>query len=238
MTTRIAVWSGPRNLSTALMRSFGARPDTTVVDEPLYAAYLASTGLTHPMREQVLASQPTDWRQVVEQLLGPWPTPVCMQKQMAHHLLPDQDWRWLAQVHNVLLLRHPRRVVASYARKRAQVAVEDLGYHQQLAILDWLEAHDQPVWAVDAEAIQRAPANELQRLCDQLGIPWTDAMLRWPSGAHAEDGVWGVHWYASVRASTGFTAPPPMPDDLGDYESLVTQLEPVWRELQARTEAT
>ena len=136
MTVRIAVWSGPRNLSTALMRSFASRADTTVLDEPLYAAYLTTTGLEHPMRDAVIASQPTDWRTVVEQLTGPCPTAVCMHKQMAHHLLPSMDWDWLAQLENVLLLRHPRRVIASYARKRASITPQDLGLPQQLAILE------------------------------------------------------------------------------------------------------
>ncbi len=115
---RVAMWSGPRNISTALMRSFEARPDTVVVDEPLYAHYLAVTGIDHPGREHIMASQPTRWQEVAAGLTGPLPgdPAVHYQKHMAHHLLPGVGRDWLGGLTHAFLIRDPAHVVASYSR--------------------------------------------------------------------------------------------------------------------------
>jgi hypothetical protein len=208
---RIAMWSGPRNISTAMMRSFGARPDTVVVDEPFYAAYLARTGIDHPMTVEVLASQPQDWREVVATLLGPVPDGkrVHYQKHMTHHLLPEFDRSWLNRVTNAFLIRSPEAVLASYVRKRAAVTLADIGIVQQRELFD-READRLGVAppVVDAADILADPARVLARLCGALRIDYTDAMLRWPAGPRATDGVWAPAWYAAVERSTGFEAMP------------------------------
>ena len=209
------MWSGPRNLSTALMRSFGNRPDCTVVDEPLYAAYLAETGLDHPGREAVIASQPPDWRVVCAELTGGQvPTPLQYQKHMTHHLLPGIDRDALAGLHHAFLVRDPERVLTSYAKVRAEPTPEDLGLPQQVELF---ERFGGPV--VDAADVLRDPARTLGLLCAALGIEYDAAMLAWPAGPRDTDGVWAPHWYAGVEASTGFAphAPgggDPLPDRL------------------------
>ena len=180
---RIAMWSGPRNISTAMMRSFGARPDTAVVDEPFYAVYLAQTGLQHPMREEVLASQSQDWREVARALVGPVPhgRQVFYQKHMTHHMLPAIGRDWIAQVRNAFLIRDPAAVLASYIQKRGEATLADIGVVQQRELFereaDRLGAAPPVVEGLD---ILKAPARMLAQLCDALGIPFTDAMLSWP----------------------------------------------------------
>lgn len=211
---RIAMWSGPRNISTAMMRSFGARPDTAVVDEPFYAAYLARTGVDHPMRPEVLASQPNDWREVVATLLGPVPDgkPLYYQKHMTHHMLPEIDLGWLGHVRSAYLIRSPAAVLASYVRKRATVTLDDIGVVRQRELFD-READRlgaaPPV--VEAADVLADPARTLARLCGALGIEYTRAMLSWPAGRRPTDGVWAPAWYAAVEASTGFEAAPHEP---------------------------
>ncbi len=204
---RIAMWSGPRNISTAMMRSFGNRADCAVSDEPFYAAYLYETGLAHPMRGKVIASQPTDWRNVVRKIAGPAPEgrAVWYQKHMAHHMLPHHGFHWLPDFHNCFLIRDPAAVLASYAAKREEVTAADLGYHRQTEIFD-REAdrlgHAPPV--LDAKDVLTDPRGALSALCGRIGIAFDEAMLSWPAGRRETDGVWAAHWYATVEASTGF----------------------------------
>ena len=215
VTVRIAMWSGPRNLSTALMRSFGNRPDCSVVDEPLYAAYLEATGLDHPGRDEVIASQPTDPAVVGDELAtGPVATPVQYQKHMTHHLLPDFPRDSLGSLRHAFLVRDPERVLTSYAKVRDEPTLEDLGLPQQVELF---EAHGGPV--VDAADVLRDPRRTLGLLCDALGIGFDEAMLSWPAGPRDTDGVWAPHWYAGVEASTGFApyspgSGDPLPDRL------------------------
>ncbi len=211
---RVAMWSGPRNISTALMRSFGARSDVAVVDEPFYAAYLARTGLVHPMREEVLASQPQDWRQVVSTLLGPVPggKPLFYQKLMTHHMLDDFGREWMSSVRNAFLIRDPTAVLASYVLKRDQIVLADIGILQQRELFereaDRLGAAP-PV--IEGKDVLANPGRTLRRLCGALGIIYTDAMLSWPLGRRNSDGVWAPAWYESVERSTGFAKPAPQP---------------------------
>jgi len=231
MTTRVAMWSGPRNISTAMMRSFGSRADTVVVDEPFYAHYLAVTGLDHPGRDAVLASQPTRWQDVAAALTGPLPAgaSVFYQKHMAHHLLPGMGRSWLGALTHAYLIRDPAQVVASYARVREEPTLADLGYPQQVEIF---RAYGGPV--VDAADVLRDPAATLRRLCTALGIPFDDAMLHWPAGPRDTDGVWAPHWYATVQASTGFAPYRPAPAEVPAHlRPLVEAARPYYDELAA-----
>jgi hypothetical protein len=207
MPLRIAMWSGPRNISTAMMRAWENRPDTAVVDEPFYACYLAATGSAHPGREDVLAAQPTDWRAVVARLVGDTPgdRPVFYQKHMTHHMLPAFGRDWLGAVTNCFLIRSPAEVVASYAETRRAPTLEDLGFRQQAEIFEHVAdrlGRAPPV--LDASDVLRDPAGTLTLLCLAVGIPFDARMLSWPPGPRATDGVWAKHWYASVEHSTGF----------------------------------
>ena len=206
---RVAMWSGPRNISTAMMRAWENRGDCVVSDEPLYAHYLHHTGLDHPAREDVIAAGRTDWRDVVDALLGPVPggAPVWYQKHMAHHLLPHIDHGWIAGLRNVLLIRDPRQVVASYVKSRATVTAADIGLPQQAALYEELAARGEPPPVIDAGDFLRAPEAYLRRLCTWLGIGFTPRMLAWPKGPRDSDGIWAPHWYAHVWESTGFEPP-------------------------------
>jgi hypothetical protein len=221
VTIRIAMWSGPRNVSTAMMRAFENRPDTAVSDEPFYAAYLAATGLDHPMRDDVLASQPTDWREVARALAGgaPGGARVWYQKHMTHHMLPGFGLDWAGACRNAFLIRAPEAVLASYTVKRGEVTLDDIGFVQQREMFereaDRLGAAP-PV--VEGRDVLADPRGTLGKLCAALGIPFDDHMLAWPAGRRDSDGVWAPAWYDAVEASTGFGPPRPEagPDDLND----------------------
>jgi hypothetical protein len=207
---RIAMWSGPRNISTAMMRAFESRPDAAVVDEPFYAGYLATTGADHPMREASIASQPTEWRAVVETLLGPVPDgrAIFYQKHMTHHMVGGIDLAWMGRCRNAFLIRSPRRVLASYAARRSEVTLEDIGFVRQAELFD-REANRlgaaPPV--IDADDVLADPRGVLTALCAALDVPFCDAMLAWRPGRRATDGVWAPVWYEAVERSTGFAAP-------------------------------
>ena len=230
---RIAMWSGPRTVSTALMRSFENRPDTTVVDEPLYGYYLARTGVAHPGRDDVIASMPSDWRHVLSQLTQaalPAGASVYYQKHMTHHLLPEIDRAAFTGLTHAFLIRDPRRLLASYARVRSQPTLADLGLAQQAEIF---RAFGGPV--IDSADILRDPRAALTALCDALGIGFDPAMLSWPAGPRPTDGVWARYWYDSVWRSTGFTAQAETADaDLpAELAPLAAACQPFYDELAA-----
>jgi hypothetical protein len=208
---RIAMWSGPRNISTAMMRSFENRPDTCVIDEPFYAVYLDRTGADHPMREESLASQSTNWRRVVDELLSPLPEEhaVFYQKHMTHHMVEGVGLDWMARCRNAFLIRSPERVLASYAAKRPEVVLEDIGFVRQAELFE-IEAQRLGVAppVIDADDVLADPRRVLAELCGALGIAFKTSMLKWPAGPRASDGVWAPVWYVAVEHSTGFTAPP------------------------------
>ena len=221
---RVAIWSGPRNISTAMMRAWENRPDCAVVDEPLYAAYLADTGIDHPARDEVIAAGETDWRKVVSMLRGPVPgaAPVFYAKQMTHHLLPQMERDWIPEFRNILLIRDPREVVASYVRSRESVEPADIGIHQQVELYELL-SEDGPPPVVDSGDFLRDPRGYLTWICDWLGIEFTEAMLAWPAGPRDSDGIWAPHWYHAVRASTGFEPWRPREIDLSQHDEDVAQ---------------
>ncbi|MEE9161566.1 MAG: HAD family hydrolase [Candidatus Neomarinimicrobiota bacterium] len=204
---RIAMWSGPRNISTALMRSWGNRPDTAVTDEPLYGYYLRATGLDHPGRDEIIVAQPTEWREVADMLTGPIPEgrDIWYQKHMAHHLLKEVDREWLKELRHCFLIREPEEVLASYARTREHVTVDDLGFRQQAELFQLVgEWSGTPPPVLHARDVLQNPGAALGRLCGLLGVEFRDEMLWWPAGTRPTDGVWAKHWYASVEESTGF----------------------------------
>ena len=208
-TTIIAMWSGPRNLSTALMRSFAQRSDTVAWDEPFYAAYLAATGLHHPMREEIIADGITEASAVVTACLEPpGPArPVFYQKHMTHHMIEAFDTRWIRGVKNAFLLRAPERVLASYARKRKTVSAAEIGFAMQRKLFDEAAGAGQKPVVIESDDIRRNPRAALRLLCEALGIDFEPAMLSWSSGPAPEDGIWGKHWYDAIWKSTGFAPP-------------------------------
>jgi len=218
---RIAMWSGPRNLSTAMMYSFGARPDFAVIDEPFYASYLVQTGLNHPMREEIIASQPSNPEDVIASLLGPAPgsKPSFYQKHMTQHMIPGIPRDWIHQVTNVILIRHPARVAASFSAKYDNPTLADIGFTQQLELFELLRAAGQTPVVVDSADIRRDPDGMLRLLCDAIGLAWDSAMLSWPKGGHPDDGVWGAHWYGAVHGSTGFAPAEGALPDLGQAQA-------------------
>ena len=207
MTLRIAMWSGPRNISTAMMRSWGTRPDTFVCDEPLYAHYLAVTGRDHPGADEVIAHHETDPARVIGRLTGPVPgdRPIFYQKHMAHHLLPDIDRGWLDEVTNCFLIRDPREMLTSLVRNVPEPELADTGLPQQVECFNHVRNRlgaAPPV--LDARDVLEEPRRRLRLLCDALGVEFFDTMLSWPPGRRETDGVWAKHWYDAVEASTSF----------------------------------
>ena len=204
---RIAMWSGPRNISTAMMRAFENRGDCAVVDEPFYAHYLAQTGLDHPGRDEVIDAGETDWQQVVATLVGPVPDakPVFYQKHMTHHMLAHIGHDWFDAMSHVFLIRDPREVLLSYLKSRPHATAGDLGVLQEAALYEEIAAHTgaaAPV--IDADEFLKNPEGHLRALCTLLQIPFTERMLRWPAGPRASDGIWAPHWYEAVLKSTRF----------------------------------
>jgi hypothetical protein len=207
MTVRIAMWSGPRNISTAMMRASENREDTRVSDEPFYAAFLAATGLDHPMRDAVIASQPTDWRAVAGAMTGPAPgnAPIWYQKHMTHHMLSGFGLDWLDACTNAFLIRPPEQVLASYTRKRADVTLDDIGVVRQAELFDHVAQRTgraPPV--IEGAQVLANPRGALSALCVALGMAFSENMLAWPAGRRDSDGVWAPAWYDAVERSTGF----------------------------------
>ena len=235
---RLAMWSGPRNISTAMMRSFGSRPDTAVSDEPLYAHYLKVTGVRHPGRDEVLAAHESDWRQVVAALTGPVPggRPIWYQKHMAHHLLSVVGRDWLDALTHAFLIREPGDMLASLVKTYPGAGLEDTGLPQQCEIFDRVSdrlGHAPPV--VLASDVLKDPRGLLTKLCSAVGIAFGDEMLSWAPGRRDTDGVWAPHWYANVEASTGFEPWRPRTDPLPErLRPLADACRPWYEKLHAR----
>ncbi|MFD1344031.1 sulfotransferase-like domain-containing protein [Litorisediminicola beolgyonensis] len=233
---RIAMWSGPRNLSTAMMYAFAARGDCHAVDEPFYAAYLARTGKDHPMRDEILASQPQDPRAVIDALTGPVPggKPVAYHKHMAQHMIPGIPRDWIAGCTNVFLIRHPARVLASFAAKYENPTLDDIGFLQQQALFDELRAAGERAVVIDSADIRRDPEAMIRVLCDAIDLTFDPAMLSWPEGGHPADGVWARVWYGAVHRSTGFAGPEgDLPQVTGALAPMVAAALPAYDALAA-----
>lgn len=235
---RVAMWSGPRNISTAMMRAWENRGDCAVSDEPLYAAYLAATGLDHPGRDEIIADGDTDFDRVAQALStasAPDARPLWYQKHMTHHLLPGKSTAWVHGLANVFLIRDPAEVVESYLKSRATVAPADIGLLQQAALFDEVsERLGAAAPVVDADDFLRAPGAWLQALCSRLGIAYTDRMLAWPPGRRASDGIWAPYWYDAVWKSTGFEAWRPRSPRLeGEAQRVAEACRPAYERLRA-----
>ncbi len=205
---RIAMWSGPRNISTAMMRAWENRSDTIVVDEPLYAHYLFATGMDHPVSAEIIAHDETDWRVVVQHLCADRLPPgkeIYYQKHMTHHILATMDLDWTDRLLNCFLIREPREVITSYIKIRPDVTLEDIGFSQQRRIFDHVRAQTGEIPPViDTRDVLEDPRRVLGLLCDRIGVPFDEQMLHWPPGPRHSDGIWAPHWYSAVWASTGF----------------------------------
>jgi len=221
---RIAMWSGPRNISTAMMRAWGNRGDTLVIDEPFYAFYLKATGKQHPAAGEVIAAGEIDWRKVVAQLTDPIPNDkrIFFQKQMTHHLLPGVDRQWLDAVTNCFLIRDPRDVIASYIKQWENPALEDLGYVQQTEIFDFVRARAKSLPPIlDAKDVLKNPERMLGLLCKAIGVEFSESMLSWPAGFRETDGVWAKHWYGEVAKTTSFRPYRPRHDEVPERLSKI-----------------
>ena len=206
-TIRIAMWSGPRNISTAMMRSFENRKDTIVVDEPFYAYYLNETGFNHPLREKVLASQSINWNEIISLLNGEVPKEktIFYQKHMVHHILSFDNISWVKNFKNCLLIRHPKQVIISYSKKNKINSLYDLGFVQQVELFKQIKNLTGSYPAViDSKDILLNPKLYLSKLCDYFDISFLEEMLSWPAGHRKSDGIWGSHWYKNVINSNGF----------------------------------
>lgn len=229
------MWSGPRNISTALMRSFSNRSDCQAVDEPFYAYYLSKTGLQHPMRDDILASQPNSWQEAMDGLNSPAQEGKSVRyiKHMTQHMLPEIDLDLFLDHQHCFLIRAPRLVLASFSAKMENFTADSTGFRQQLELYRYFKSKGRPIVVVEGEDILKSPERMLRKLCAASKISFEASMLSWPAGSRGEDGVWAAHWYHAVEASTGFAPftekniqlPPGL-------EALAIELEPYYLEMR------
>ena len=235
MTTRIASWSGPRNISTALMRSWGSRDDAAVLDEPFYAYWLARTGAPHPGRDEVVATYPTRWQDVVDLITGPVPgdRPIWFQKHMTKHVLDEVALDWLSGFRHLFLIRDPAEVLTSFAKVQPDVDLDGTGLPGQVRLFEAVtEATGTQPPVIDARDILMAPRPALEAVCAALEVPFDPAMLSWEAGRRPTDGIWAKHWYAEVERSTGFAPYRPSRDPLPDgLEPLLARCRPLYDRL-------
>lgn len=234
---RLAMWSGPRNISTAMMRAWGNRADTIVVDEPLYAHYLAVTGRIHPGRAETLATQDANAERVIDNLLGSLPPgkSIYFQKHMAHHLLDDVPRDWLDRVTNCFLIRDPAAMLTSLLKHVPDARLPDTGLPQQAEIFRRVrERTGKTPPVIDSRDVLENPRGILTKLCAALGIPFDDAMLAWPPGARATDGAWAPYWYKEVERTTGFQPYRPKDERVPrELEGMLAECQPFYLEMHA-----
>ena len=233
MTVRIAMWSGPRNISTAMMRAWEARGDCAVMDEPFYGAYLAETGLDHPMRAEVLAAHPTGWEVIAEDCANRDGAAVIYQKHMSQHMVSAAPLDWMDACRHAFLIRPPGEVAASFRDRWEGMGAEDLGFHRQAELFDRVcqrTGTAPPV--IEAREVLENPEEMLRALCAALGVSFTPRMLAWPPGPRDSDGVWARHWYAAVERSTGFAPPRPAGDVPEDLAEIVAACEPAYQSMR------
>jgi hypothetical protein len=232
------MWSGPRNISTAMMRAWENRTDTVVSDEPFYACYLATTGLDHPMRGAVLAAQSADWdacaRFCAGDVAGGVDAPIHFQKHMCQHMVAEAPLGWMAACRHAFLIRPPEAVAASFHKGWAEMRADDLGFRRQAELFDHVcQTIGAAPPVIEARDVLEAPEAALTALCGALGVRFDPAMLAWPAGPRPSDGVWAAHWYAQVIASTGFAPyrpPGPVPHGL---ETIVSECRPFYDLMRA-----
>ncbi len=234
MSVNLAMWSGPRNISTAMMYAFGNRPDCEAWDEPFYAFSLVHHGNDHPLRDEIIAANDSDWNRLVARCLAASAKPVFYQKHMTHHMLAGYDRTWIKGLTNAFLIRTPERVLVSYTKKWADVTLRDIGFVEQADIFDMVADHlGRAPAVVDAEDILDNPRHVLARLCSACGIPFDEAMLSWPAGPKPFDGNWAPHWYNAVWASTGLSKPEPKPVSLpSDLQRIADAARPYYEKMR------
>ncbi len=203
---KIACWSGPRNISTALMRSWSSRDDTFVSDEPFYAYYLKKTGLKHPMYKEIINYYPNDYETVIDSINKSIPKSkkIWYQKHMAHHLIDMKRIEWIKDFHNVFLIRHPQNVINSYVKKNDLKNIDELGYPQQWKLIEYLRKNEKDVIVIDSSILLKNPKKILSDLCKNLNIEFHEIMLQWDKGPYTTDGIWWKHWYNNVINTTTF----------------------------------
>ncbi len=234
MTIRICVWSGPRNISTALMYSFAQRSDTAVVDEPFYGHYLSQTAAReyHPGADEIIATMENNWRKVIsDTILAPTESPVIFFKMMTHHIL-EIDWEFMKNTVNVLLTRNPYDMLPSYIKTVAEPQMHDIGYADHIRLLDYLRSIGQTPPVIESETFLQNPPLVLQRLCAKIGIPFAETMLSWEAGKRPEDGIWAKHWYHNVHTSKGFHEYKPKTESFPDkLKPLLAECLPYYEQL-------
>jgi Sulfotransferase domain len=230
---RICLWSGPRNISTALMYSFAQRPDTLVFDEPLYGHYLKNTDAKayHPGADEVLASMETNGEKVIQMMMGNHSKEVVFFKNMCHHLL-NLNTAFMRSVCNVILTRDPAEVIPSFAKEIKNPSMIDIGFETQVNLLNFLQEMGADVLVIDSNTILKNPEQELRKLCEAIGIPFFKEMLAWKPGPRSEDGVWAKYWYKNVHASSGFQPYQPKQNILDDaLKPLYQKAMPLYSQL-------
>lgn len=237
-TLRICLWSGPRNISTATMRSFENRPDCAVWDEPFYGPYLVRTGLDHPGRETILAAVPLDETEIARRCAGEAPdgAPLFFQKHMCQHMLEEIPRDWMAACRHIFLIRDPAEVAASFAATTGAATAEDLGAQRQAELFEYACQLTGKSWPViEGADVLANPEAMLRALCEAVDISFDVSMLSWPAGKRQSDGVWAPWWYRRVEASTGFEHPQPSPHELpASAKDAVTACRPHYEALKAR----
>ncbi|MEL6478300.1 MAG: HAD family hydrolase [Pseudomonadota bacterium] len=229
MTLRIAMWSGPRNISTAMMRAWENRTDCTVMDEPFYGAYLAATGRDHPMRAEVLAAMETKWQAVAQACAADGDRPLIFQKHMCQHMIAEAPLNWMRSCVHAFLIRPPVEVAASFGQKFAEMTAEDLGFQRQAELFDrvsQMAGAAPPV--IEARDVLAAPEAMLRALCDRFDVPFDPQMLSWPAGRRETDGIWAAHWYGAVERSTGFARPAPPAKAVPEHRQIVDACKPYY----------
>lgn len=229
---RLAVWSGPRNISTALMRSWGSRPDTIVMDEPFYAHYLLKVDTDHPGRDEVIAQHETNVQKVISALLAPLPEgkSIFYQKHMNKHSLPGMDMSWTQQVTNCFLIREPKEMITSFMKVVPNLSLEEFGLLEQVELFKQLhQTTGQYPIVVDSKEILMNPRKVLSRWCEALGIPFMEEMLSWEPGIRDTDGIWAKYWYSNVAKSTGFAPYQPKNEEVpSQWLDLLKQCEELY----------
>lgn len=215
---KIATWSGPRNISTALMRSWSSRNDTVVIDEPFYAAYLHRTQLKHPMCNEIINQYPIDDQEIIGNITGLIPNnqKIWYQKHMAHHINNFDSLSWILNLKNCFIIRNPKYVINSYIKKNELNTIEDLGYIQQFKLMNFLIKNDETFIAIETDSLLKNPEKILTLWCEHLGINFSKSMLEWEKGYHPNDGIWSKHWYNNVIKSSSFERIRRNDDDIKD----------------------
>ena len=233
--TNISMWSGPRNISTAMMYAFASRKDCVAWDEPFYGGYLKATGLKHPLYQEIIAANECEFGKVAEACMTPAAKPIFYQKHMTHHMLPEFDRTFIRSLNNAFLIRSPEKVLASYAKKHDEVSLHAIGFVEQAEIFDEVAqhlSHAPPV--VDGDIHLHNPRASLTQLCAALRIPFDEAMLSWPKGPKSCDGIWAPHWYNAAWASTGFASASQASEILPDHlKRIAEKARPYYERLKA-----